>query len=110
MGFAFTVASSRVDHSSLPVFESKARKRRSFVAPTKISPPAVVVGPALPLPPVSCLPSGSASLRPRVLSQAISPVLAFTATSRAHGGRWHGRVASGRAGAPLDGAVYEKNE
>src|SRR4030095_3396472 len=93
MGVVVAARASGVDHSSLPVFESNARKRRSLVAPTKTRPPAVVVGPALPLPPVSCLPSGSASLRPSVLSHAISPVFALTATRRAHGGRWHGRFA-----------------
>ena len=97
-----------VDHSSLPVFASKARNRRSLVAPTNTRPPAVTVGPALPLPPVSCLPSGSASVRPSGLSHAISPVLALTATSRAHGGRWHGRFATVRPLASLSGAVNVK--
>src|SRR4030095_1234867 len=79
-----------------------ARKRRSVVAPTNTSPPAVTVGPALPLLPVSCLPSGSASVSPSGVSHAISPVLALTATSRPHGGRWHGRLAGVRPA----GAVY----
>ena len=91
--------------SSLPVFESKARNRRSVVAPTKTRPPAVTVGPALPLFPVSCLPSGSASVRPSGVSQAISPVLALTATRRPHGGRWHGRFAIVRPVSSLSGAL-----
>ena len=74
----------------MPVFESNARKRRSSVAPMKTSPPAVTVGPALPLPPVLRLPSGSASVVPSVVCHAISPVFALTAISRDHGGRWHG--------------------
>ena len=48
MGFALTFLSSLATHSSLPVFESNARKRWSVVAPMKTSPPAVTIGPALP--------------------------------------------------------------
>ena len=98
IGFALPTSSSFVAHSSLPVFESNARKRRSSVAPTKTRPPAVTVGPALPLPPVFCFPAGRKSFTPSVVSHAISPVFALTAISRDHGGRWHGRidVAAGR--------------
>src|SRR4249919_2801678 len=94
MGFAFTVFSTLVTHSSLPVFESNARKRRSLVAPMNTRPPAVTVGPALPLPPTFCLPAGRKSLTPSVVCHAISPVLALTAIKRDHGGRWHGRITS----------------
>ncbi len=64
MGFALASFSSLVTHSSLPVFESKARKRWSEVAPMKTRPPAVVIGPALPPLPVFCLPSGRPSVMP----------------------------------------------
>jgi len=92
IGLALPAASSFVTHSSLPVFESNARKRRSSVAPTNTSPPAVTVGPALPLPPTFCFPSGRFSLIPSVVCHAIAPVFALTATSLPHGGRWHGAL------------------
>ena len=47
-------------------------------------------GPALPLLPVFCLPSGRRSVSPSRTSQAMSPVLAFTANSLPHGGFWQG--------------------
>src|SRR6266516_901997 len=87
IGVALPTASSFVTQSSLPVFELNARKRRSSVAATNTSPPAVTVGPALPLPPTFCFPGGRLSLIPSVVCHAISPVLALTATSRDHGGR-----------------------
>src|SRR5262249_4741415 len=91
-GFAFTFCSTLNTHTSLPVFESNARNRRSFVAPTKTSPPAVTIGPALPEPPTFCLPGGSASLIPSVVTQAMSPVFALTAHSFAQGGFWQGAL------------------
>src|SRR5262245_40701712 len=100
MGFAFAVAGTIVDHSSLPVLASKALNRRSLVAPTKTSPPAVTVGPALPLPPTSCLPAGSASLVPSTDSHATIPVFALIAISFDHGGRAHGSCGPG-FGLPL---------
>src|SRR4051812_6109907 len=96
IGFALPAPGSGATHSSLPDFESNALIRRSFVAPTMTTPPAVTMGPALPLPPVLRLPSGSASVVPSGTCQAMSPVFALTATRRAHGGRWHGRLATTR--------------
>src|SRR5512138_2807369 len=95
MGFAFAVAGTIVDHSSLPVLASNARKRRSLVAPTNTRPPAVTVGPALPLLPTSCFPAGRASFSPSTDSHAISPVFALTATSFDHGGRTHDNCGPG---------------
>ena len=46
MGAEWALASSLVAQSSLPVFESKARKRLSVVAPIKTSPAAVAETPA----------------------------------------------------------------
>src|SRR5436190_24368590 len=78
-------------HNSLPVFESKARKRPSFVAPMKTNPPPVTIGPPAPGDPTFCLPAGIVSLTPSGTCQAISPVTALIATSRAHGGLLHGQ-------------------
>src|SRR5690606_34021064 len=96
-----------------PVVASKARKRRSFVAPTNTRPPAVTVGPALPEFPTSCLPSGSSSITPSGTDHLIAPLFASTATSSPHGGLKHG--ACGPCGRPLssyspdNGALNEKN-
>src|SRR5215216_5897941 len=113
MGLALAFASSDVDHNSFPVFASKARKRRSLVAPMNTRPPAVTVGPALPLFPTRRLPSGSASLVPSTDCHAIVPLLASTAISFDHGGRWHGNIGPGRARPsslyPFNGALNEKN-
>src|SRR5271154_4906240 len=94
-----------VTHSSLPVFESKARKRWSEVAPMNTSPPPVVIGPALPPFPVFCLPSGRPSLMPRVVCHAISPVLPLTAVRRPHGGFWQGQLPTTLPLASLPGAL-----
>src|SRR5437016_5580818 len=94
MGFALAFRSSLTDHSSLPVFASIARKRLSLVAPMNTRPPAVTVGPALPTPPVFCLPGGSASFNPSGSSQAMFPLLALTANKRPQGGFWHGQLPS----------------
>src|SRR5690606_18638036 len=100
-------------HSSSPVRASKALKRRSLVAPTNTRSPPVTVGPALPELPTSCLPSGSSSVSPSTDSQRISPLFVSTAMSRAHGGRWQGRVGPiGRpfsSNSPLIGALKLKN-
>src|ERR1044072_6470176 len=113
MGFAFALASRVVVQTSLPVLASNARNRRSFVAPTNTRPPAVTVGPALPLLPTRRLPSGRASFTPSTDSQAIVPVLRFTATSFDHGGRCQGSCGPGRgrplASYPWSGALNVKN-
>src|SRR5262245_24715746 len=115
MGFAFAFGDapfgpggSFTTHASFPVFASNARKRPSLVAPTNTSPPPVTVGPALPLLPTSCLPGGSASLRPSGVSQTICPVFALTAISFDHGGRWHGSDGPIGVGAPpgVRGSLY----
>src|ERR1700733_5144566 len=105
MGLEFASFSSLVTHSSLPVLESKARKRWSIVAPMKTSPPAVVIGPALPPFPVFCFPSGSPSVRPSVVVQATSPVFPLTAIRRPHGGFWHGQLPTTLPVASLPGAL-----
>jgi hypothetical protein len=83
----------------------RIRKRRSLVAPMNTSPPAVTMGPALPVEPVFRLPSGRASVIPSVVCQAISPVFAFTANKRPHGGFWHGQFPRVRPLASLAGAL-----
>src|SRR5262252_7673726 len=108
IGFELPAPGNDATHSSLPVFESNARMRRSFVAPTMTIPPAVAIGPALPLPPVFFFPSGSVSVMPSGTCQAMSPVFALTATSRAHGGRWHGRLAITRPFSSRIGALNVK--
>ena len=93
MGTAVAVYWSFVDQSSWPVFESKARKRLSLVAPMKTSPPAVAMGPAkAPARPVCCFAPGSSSVMPRGTVQAISPVLMLTADKLSHGGFWQGQL------------------
>src|SRR5579859_6582545 len=94
MGIACALISSFVTHSSFPVFELNARKRRSLVAPMNTSPPAVAMGPPIFSRPVFLLPSGNSSVTPNVTCQANSPVLALTAISRPHGGFWHGHACS----------------
>src|ERR1700681_4597173 len=94
MGIACALISSLVTHSSFPVFESNARKRLSLVAPMNTSPPAVAIGPPMFSRPVLRLPSGNSSVTPSVTCHANSPVLAFTAISRPHGGFWHGQACS----------------
>src|SRR5438067_12352210 len=79
------------DQSSLPVFESNARKRPSFVAPMNRTPPPVTIGPPAPGDPTLFLPSGSVSLIPRGACQAMSPVSALMATSLAQGGLLQGQ-------------------
>ena len=105
MGFEFPSLSSLVTHSSLPVFESKARKRWSVVAPMKTSPPPVVIGPALPPFPVFCLPSGRPSVMPSVVVHATSPVFPLTAIRRPHGGFWQGQLPTTLPLASLPGAL-----
>src|ERR1700733_16221754 len=93
MGTAVAAWSSLVTHSSLPDFESKARKRSSLVAPMKTIPPAVAIGPAkAPERPVCCLASGSSSVMPSGTVHTISPVLMFTADKLSQGGFWHGQL------------------
>src|SRR6266853_585975 len=84
--------SNRVTHSSVPVFESNARKRRSLVAPMNTSPPAVAIDPPRFRRPVSFLPSGSSSVTPSRTFQAISPVAIFTASKCPHGGLLQGQL------------------
>src|SRR2546426_5326158 len=84
--------SSFAVHSSLPVFESKARKRLSLVAPMNTKPPAVAMGPPMLKRPVFCLAGGNSSVTPSSTFQAISPVFAFTAIMWPHGGFWHGQA------------------
>src|SRR5688572_25317949 len=86
IGLALALPVSAVSHNCCPVAASNARKRRSLVAPTKTSPPAVTVGPALPELPTSRLPSGSSSITPSGTDQRNAPVFASTATSSPHGG------------------------
>src|SRR5277367_6112687 len=106
MGTAVAVYLSLVDHNSLPVFESKARKRLSLVAPMKTSPPAVAIGPAnAPERPVCCFASGSSSVMPRGTVQTISPVLMFTADKVSHGGFWHGQLPTTLPFASFAGAL-----
>src|ERR1700685_1363270 len=106
MGTAVAVYRSLVTQSSLPVFESKARKRLSLVAPMKTSPPAVAIGPAkAPARPVCCLAAGSSSVIPRGTVQTISPVLMFTADKLSQGGFWHGQLPITLPSASLAGAL-----
>src|ERR1051326_5642463 len=105
MGTAVDVYGSLVTHNSLPVFESKARKRASLVAPTNTRPPAVTMGPALLADPASCFPSGNDSTSPSGTCQAKSPVFALTAIRRPHGGRKQGRFATVRPLASFTGAL-----
>src|SRR6516165_6418483 len=76
----------------MPDLASKARKQWSLVAPMNTSPPAVTIGPPAFREPAFRLPSGSDSTMPKGTCQAISPVFAFTATSRDHGGFWQGQL------------------
>jgi hypothetical protein len=62
IGFALALRARFVTHNSLPVFELNARKGLSFVAPLNANPPAVTIGPALPLLPVFCFASGRPSV------------------------------------------------
>src|ERR1700690_4247856 len=94
MGTACALTGSLVTHNSLPVRESKARKRRSLVAAIKTKPPAVVMGPPKLSRPVLSLPSGNESVTPNGTCHAKSPVLALTAIRRPHGGFWHGMAPS----------------
>src|SRR5271163_1831985 len=110
MGFAVAAYSSFVVQSSLPVFESKARKRASLVAPMKTRPPAVAMGPAkAPERPVLRFSGGRKSVTPRGTCHAISPVFAFTANNRSQGGLMQGRLPSGLPPASLYGAAKLKN-
>ena len=77
----------------------------SAVAPMNTRPPAVVIGPALLLLPVFCLPSGRVSVMPRVDCQTISPVLPLTAVRRPHGGFWQGQLPTTLPVASLPGAL-----
>src|SRR3954466_6162613 len=108
MGTAVEVYGSLAAHNSLPVLESKARKRASRVAPTNTRPPAVTIGPALFADPASCLPSGKLSTSPRGTCQAKSPVFAFTAIRRPHGGRKQGKLATVLPLASFSGALNPK--
>src|SRR5215831_14291457 len=92
IGTACALISSFVVHSSLPVLESKARNRLSFVAPMNTRPPAVAIGPPMLRRPVFFLPSGNSSVIPNGTFHAMSPVFAFTAMRLPHGGFWHGHA------------------
>jgi hypothetical protein len=81
-------------HSSKPVRESKALKRRSLLAPMNSSPAAVVIGPPMFNRPVRCFGPESCSVIPSGTRHAMSPVCAFTATRFPHGGFWHGHAFS----------------
>src|SRR5579883_394549 len=89
---ACALMSSFAVHNSLPVLESNARMRLSFVAAMKTSPPAVAMGPPMFSRPVFFLPSGSSSVMPRGTFHAMSPVFAFTAMRFPQGGFWHGQA------------------
>src|SRR5678815_5340434 len=89
---ACALISSFAVHSSLPVRESNARKRLSFVAAINTRPPAVAIGPPILRRPVFFFPSGSSSVTPSGTFHAMSPVLALTATRCPHGGFWHGQA------------------
>src|ERR1700733_10090503 len=109
MGFAVAEYSSCVVQSSLPVFESKARKRASLVAPMNTKPPAVAIGPAkAPERPVLRFSGGRKSVTPSGTCQAISPVFAFTANNRSQGGLIHGRFPRDLPSASLYGAAKLK--
>src|SRR5262245_65499984 len=74
------------DQSSSPLRASKARNLPSLVAPIKMRLPAVVIAPpelGVPLLMPFASSSGNA---PSVTRHAMSPVLAFTATSSPQGG------------------------
>src|SRR5690242_11228287 len=91
MGVACPLPSIMAVHSSLPVRESNARNRRSFVAPMKTRPDAVAMDPPMFNAPVPCTPrASSSSTTPSGVRHAISPVLTFTAVNRPHGGFWQG--------------------
>src|SRR5207253_414317 len=76
---------SVADQSSSPLRASKARNLLSIVAPMKMRFPAVVIAPpAFGVPLLMPLASSSGNA-PSVTRHAISPVLAFTATSSPHG-------------------------
>src|SRR5580658_7866438 len=110
MGIAVAAYSSCVVQSSLPVFESKARKRSSLVAPMKTTPPAVAIGPAnAPERPVCCLPWGSSSVMPSGTVHTISPVLMFTADKLSHGGFWQGQLPRTLPLASFAGALNPPN-
>src|ERR1700722_11524814 len=105
MGFAVADYSSCVVQSSLPFLVSKARKRASLVAPMNTNPPAVTMGPAnAPDRPVFRFSGGRKSVTPSGTCQAISPVFAFTANNRSHGGLIHGRLPRDLPSASLYGA------
>src|SRR5579862_7344004 len=88
--------SSFPSHNSFPVFDSNAWNRRSLVAPTNTTPPAVTIDPPSPNAPVLCTPFDSiSSLVPSGTLQAMSPVLALTAVRCDHGGIWQGWRVSG---------------
>ena len=87
VGGAMTAELSGYSQSTLPVLASNAWILRSAVPPLNTRPPAVAVGPALPLPPVSCFSGGSSRVSPSVLCQRMAPVFASSASSRDHGGR-----------------------
>src|SRR5262245_37313872 len=89
--------SSFVTHNSFPFLTSKARKRLSFVAPIKTTPPAVAIEPPLLIRPLFFFPSGSSSVMPSVTCHTISPVLALIAVNCPHGGFWHGQLCSPRS-------------
>src|ERR1700739_1223955 len=92
MGVDSAEAGSFTVHNSLPDLVSKARKRASSVAPTKVRPLAVTIAPPRPGRPVFCLPGGRLSVTPSVVRHAILPVFTSTATNWPHGvgvqGRW----------------------
>ncbi len=62
MGAECALASNLVTHNSAPVFESKARKRLSVVAPMKTKPPAVARLPPILGRPVLCFSGYSGNL------------------------------------------------
>src|SRR5215471_5967345 len=73
------------------------------------NPPAVAIGPAnAPERPVFCLPGGKPSVMPSGTCHAISPVLAFTAKRRSHGGLTQGRFPIDLPAASLAGAANPK--
>ena len=86
IGSAFPRRASFVTHSCFPVFASSARKRLSSLEAMNTRPPAVTIGPASTGRPVFCLPSGSCSVMPSGVCQAMSPVAVLIAVNRPHGG------------------------
>src|SRR3954465_4781919 len=96
IGVTWAQAGSSVSHSCLPVFDSKARKRQSIVAPMKTTPPAVAMLPPMLSVPVLSKPlSFSDWKNPSGTFHATSPLFTSTATSSPNGLAEQGILVSG---------------